>query len=296
MRSLLAVMILTATALAGCAGEPTTTPEDQFQGFEDDLQATATTGIIRGVIADETISPLPGATITVRGTELHAETDENGLFGFTDMEPGNYFLEATKKGYTKVQSNVAVVAGVDKPEIARFLLEFIPGTQPYITALTFNGHLTCGAAVFATSVGCTTSPQVAEMINDASVFAHQFDVQPSHVAAELVWEDTQAASGMFIWEITPGGNTHIGYRETTPSPALAYLDQATIEAEQGSIMDDNGINFRFFAGPHELCDGIYGFGCGVTLDQGADAYIHEFHNMLPTEGWRFTIDGDHPLP
>ncbi len=296
MKVALTLLMLAAVTLSGCSeSDPAPADEDDFQDFDDDLEATSSTGIIRGVIVDAAITPIADATVTIKSLGLSTTSSDQGLFGFADLEPGTYFLEATKAAHTKVQASVPVEAGVAKPDIVRMQIEKIPGLEPMVEPLKFNGYLTCGAAVFATSVGCTTFPIVASQIGDQSVFYHAFDSEPQHVQAELVWESTQAAAGMFIWEITPGGNTHIGYRETSYSPALAYLDNATIEANRDGIMDDGGIALRFFGGPHELCTGIYGFGCGVTIDQSATVYMHNCYNLDVLEGWRYTSDGD-PVP
>ncbi len=295
MKVALTILILLAVGLAGCAdGTPGDAGLDEFDGDDGDLKATKTTGVIRGVVVDDTITPVADAIIRIKSLSLETATNADGRFGFEDLQPGTYFVEATKARYDTKQTSVVVEAAVDKPDIVRLQIAIIPGTEPLVEPLKFNGHLTCGAAIFATSVGCTTLPLVASQIGDQSVFDHSFTDEPTHVQAELMWENTQAAAGMFIWEITPGGNTHIGYRETTYSPALAYLNNATIEANRDSIMDEGGIALRFFGGPHELCGGIYGFGCGVTIDQSATAYVHVFYNMAVMEGWRFTTNGDHP--
>jgi hypothetical protein len=38
------------------------------------------------------------------------------------------------------------------------------------------------------------------------------------------------------------------------------------------------------------------FGCGLTVQQRADAYIHSFYNFVPADGWRFTKDGPPQVP
>lgn len=291
MRVLVA-LILTAVALAGCADaqEPAQPDEPEVE-FTQELEATETTGVIRGVVFDEAIVPVEGAIVTVAGTELSAETGADGLFGFEGVEPGTYFVNVEKVAYTPIQTNVQVIAGDDEPELVRAMIVAIPGLMPYVEALTFKGHLSCGAAIVLTSVGCTTFGPVANEIGDQSIFPVSFATKPEHFQAELVWKNTQLLAGRFIWEITPGGNTHIGYRETEHSPALAYLDTETIDGNEDGIMDDGGINLRFFGGPHDLCNPGVGFGCGVTLDQSAEVYAHAFYNTQPAEGWRFTSDG-----
>lgn len=80
-----------------------------------------------------------------------------------------------------------------------------------------------------------------------------------------------------------------------------YLDTDTINGYAEWILD-KGIDYRFFGGPHELCPAgvpeqtVNRFGCGLTIDQDTDAYIHHFYNFVPDEGRRFSVDGEHPLP
>jgi hypothetical protein len=302
MRVVLAMLI--AAMMAGCAQE-TAEPSDEF-GLDDQLEATETTGIIRGVIVDKAITPVAGVQVALDCAEPTTVTDENGLFGFSDVEPGSHMLCVTILGYGDLQSSAYVEAGVQNPPILRIMIEADPSTAPFIEALTFKGHLTCGAAVVYTSVGCTTNPTVAGELGDTSVWSVDFETIPTHAQGELVWENTQIASGNFIWQIVqseyPGTpQPNIGYMETTPSPALTYLDQEVV-TENEEWMLTKGIDYRFFGGPHELCpqhtgdSSVNRFGCGLTIDQGAEAYIHHFYNMDMTPGWRFTSDGDHPLP
>ncbi len=298
-----------ALLLAGCAEDAAPVAEsDGFDDqFEEDLQATADTGVIRCVVVDDAITPIMGVLVTVQGAGINTTTNVNGLCGFQGLDPGSYFLEASKPGYESVQTSAQVVAGEASPAVVRILMARAPGTEPFVSPTNLNGFLTCGVAVFATSLGCTTFPFVASAIGDQSVFRHEFSGTPSHSQGELVWESTQPAAGAFIWEITDRDNTHIGYRETTTSPALAYINQTVLEENPQDILTD-GVDYRFFGGPHELCrlpepvprpdeaPVWYSFGCGATVQQAVEIFIHDFYNFTPDEGWRFTEDGAHPVP
>ncbi len=303
MRTFLVLMLL-ASSLAGCAEAAEPSPEDQFDDV--DLKATETTGVIRGLVVDSTIVPIADATVTIASLGIDTTTDAQGLFWFEDLEPGTYFLEATKDTYDTVQSSVVVEAGVDRPDIVRMLIDPIPGLLPYVDALVFKGHLTCGAAVVYTSVGCTTFGFIADQVGDSAIWAVEYSQVPHHVQGELVWKDTQTLSGNFIWQIVqhnyPGSpQPHIGYMETTDSPALAYVPYDVTQEYADWILEE-GLDYRFFAGPHELCPrgvpdpSVNRFGCGVTIEQDAEAFIHQFYNFSPAEGWRFTSDGEHPIP
>ncbi len=309
-RALTLTFLLFAVALAGCAeGSPKETGSDEnLEGI--DVKASDTTGVIRGIVVDSAIVPVANAVVSIQSLGINTTSNANGAFGFQDLAPGTYFIEAQKPGFSTVQNSVEVVAGVDEPPVLKLLMTILPGTAPYIEGISMAGYLTCGVAVFATSVGCTTFGFVADAINDQSIFSVDYAQPPQWVQGELVWEATQPLAGAFIWEIVrseepSSPQPHIGYRETQGSPALAYLNE-TVTAEHAAWIVEKGLDFRFFGGPHELCQipvarppGTpvgWGFGCGVTLEQEAEVFVHNFYNFSPAEGWRFTNDGAPVLP
>ncbi len=288
-------LVLAFMLLPGCSQAPPAGPAEPVANFEElELAATSTTGIIRGIVVDEAIRPIGNASIQLTPGDKKATTGDGGTFGFDDLEPGTYFLRVERRGYNSTQTSTEVVAGVAEPPIVKVLLGLNPIATPYVEALAFNGFLSFGAAVFATSIGTT----IYDLgIGDTSIWTIKYTELPMWTQGELVWTHNQAAGGMLIWEMTDTSNTHYGYRETTVSPALAYWDTETLVDHNETTLDpDQGIAYRFFGGPHPACDGIYGFGCGLTIQQRADAYIHSFYNFVPFEGWRFTVDGDPEVP
>lgn len=300
MRSvLLAAVLALPLALAGCSGgsgsAPGPTGGPDFG--ELDLEPTATTGILRGLVVDEAIRPIEGANVTLTPGGLAARSLADGTFGFEGLQPGTYFVQVTKNGYNGTQTSAEVVAGVAEPPIVRVLLTANPSEAAYFEAFAYDAFITCGFAVVATSVGCNTFPDVGEALGDSVYFEFSFDRLPWWTQGELVWEQTQAAGGSMIWEAVnnnvPPPQPHYGYRETGPSPALAYINRTILEEEQDWVLED-GITYRIFGGPHPTCTGV-GFGCGVTLNQRLTGYIHHFYNFEPVPGWRFTVDGD-PVP
>lgn len=306
--SLVVVFVL----VSGCSqpsNEETREPTVDFEELA--LQATATTGVIRGLVVDETIRPIGNVSILLTPGDQQTVSTAAGTFGFEGLKPGTYFLRVSHLRYLPTQTSVEVVAGVSEPPITKVLLVADPSARvPYVDALSFNGFLSLGAAVILTSVGTTVFGPLADSIGDTSIWTVNFTMEPMWLQGELVWQHNQPAGGMLIWEITrAGSNTPEGYRETTESPALAYWDNETVEAnnatnwEEHEDYDDvgewdlveDGVSYRFFGGPHPLCTGV-GFGCGLTVQQRADAYIHNFYNFAPPEGWRFTVDGDPVVP
>src|SRR5687767_7887744 len=104
-----AMLPLLSLALAGCsgdAGDPSGegVPEGAFDGV--DAEATAQTGVIRGIVIDEAITPLADAAVTipVPGQKpLSATTTESGAFAFGGLAPGTYFVKVSKPGYQEAQ-------------------------------------------------------------------------------------------------------------------------------------------------------------------------------------------------
>lgn len=73
-------------------------------------------GQVRGVVADQTGSILPGATVTLlnvsTGVMATKPTDSAGIYVFAFVEPGTYTVTVESSGFAKyVQKNVTVQAG-----------------------------------------------------------------------------------------------------------------------------------------------------------------------------------------
>jgi hypothetical protein len=317
--ALLATLVA-AGALAGCSSpaKPDPAADADFSGL--DLQASATTGLIRGIVVDDAIRPIAGADVTLSPGDQTARTTAGGTFGFDGLAGGTYFLKVTKDGYNETQASTDVAAGVAEPPIVKVLLARNPATAPYVETQTFNGFLSFGASIGITSVGTTINGAISETLDDHSIWNVAVTALPSWAQGELVWEQNQPAGGMLIWEMVEGGtNNWRGHRETTTSPALAYWN-TTVLAENASSVLADGIDYRFFGGPHPLLAPGGGvvppadqcptvdtgpvlgprnpcrFGYGTTVQQRADAYVHLLYNFVPPEGWRFTKDGAPVLP
>lgn len=313
---LLATVLLLLSGCSGAPDAPTQSEEDIDFG---DVQATDTTGVIRGLVVDTAIRPLVGAQVTLPSTPANrtATTGADGQFAFDGLEPGTYFLQVSLANYTTIQAQAEVVAGESEPRITKVVLERLAGTQPFVDAYHYTGYLTFGAAIGLTSIGTTIYGPLAEQFNDKSIWYLTFTQLPMWAQGELVWEQTQPAGGDFIWEMTDTSNTHHGHRETRESPALAYWNTTVLEENRNTTLDpERGIAYRFFGGPHpalapgagilpprEQCPPVpvlgynpCSFGFGVTVQQQAEAYIHNFFNFAPPEGWRYTVDGDPAVP
>lgn len=154
-----AALLLVVPVLAGCAdkGPKADSTSDTFDDL--DLEATATTGVIRGVVVDERIVPVADATINLGGAaeQREATSDGEGRFAFDGLEPGTYFLTAKHLLYTEVQTTVEVVAGISEPAITKVLLVRKFSQDPFHEQHAHDAFIQCNqAGAYYASAPCVT--------------------------------------------------------------------------------------------------------------------------------------------
>jgi hypothetical protein len=140
---LLAVLLVGGAAFAGCASQA---PQKAKSDDAPTLEVSATTGGIRGLVVDQAVVPVPGATITISGGK-NTTSDAKGLFNFTGLEPGDYFLQVVKPGFKSIQVQATVAAGVADPPIVKVLLERLSTAQPYLDFFKLDGFYQCASSV-----------------------------------------------------------------------------------------------------------------------------------------------------
>ncbi len=272
--------MLVAVTLAGCAEEQVAEPEDEFS--EDlGLEATDSTGIIRGVVVDQSIVPLADAKIELKGQDKETVSNENGEFGFADLEPGNYFLSVSKLGFGKVQQSVSVEAGVDKPPVVRILLESDPSSMPYTEIVVFEGYLQCGAGIGG--VGSTNPCALADSVNTFDSYVND---GLNMTQLEMVWKGTNVlGDGLSIGILRPGTLSNF-VNSDGPSPRILPVSGALLEEEHGEGYESYLI--RVFPGTSQPLS--------LVVEQRFTIYDTHFYGFAADEGWSFVEDGEHPIP
>jgi outer membrane receptor protein involved in Fe transport len=93
--------LLAAAALAACLAAPAR------------AQSAGGAGSIRGVVTDREFgSPIAGASVSVLGTKVRAQTRDDGSYVLPNLGAGSYTLVITRDGFVReVKANVAVAAG-----------------------------------------------------------------------------------------------------------------------------------------------------------------------------------------
>ncbi len=320
MRPTPIVLLLVLALLAGCSDDKAS--DTDSEPITDDLKSTATTGVIRGVILDETITPVEGVSVSIKGHRNATTTGPDGRFGFDGLEPGTYVLDASKPGHDQVQTTAKVLAGVSAPAILKITLPRLPETVPYILPIQVRGILNCEVLAGALLQSCDLDTGVAG--EDTAQFFLPVDERVPHaVQVELDWESNQQAGDsltMTFGSCTGGDycspygiGTNMLCQTWGQSLLWCSVNQYSVvrsgKGAGGSTVGQT--NLGVGSGPGialavgadcSLCTPAAtpqcsdACGVGVVLQQEFDAYVHVFYNFTPEEGWLFVEDGPHPVP
>lgn len=199
----LLTILLVATLLAGCSASGTNGPEIivKSQPFEvrSAPETNTTTGApntpvnvdhpkggghIAGVVVDPGIHPLVGVSVRIASLDLTHITDRDGVFSFTDLYPGPYYLRVNVTGYQPAQTFVEVQT--DAFVRVKFILEAYPPPTPYHSTMKyegfndvtsdpfssgfFGGLSTCGGCTFAMQ----NEPNASAYLIEAQMDAYQY--------------------------------------------------------------------------------------------------------------------------
>ncbi len=300
---LLAGLLICAAALAGCAGDDSSGNSPDAEVPE--LSVTSSTGGIRGVVVDESIRPIEGATVTIRQTGATATTDEKGAYSFSGLAPGTYFVEAHHPLYNSVQQSTEVVAGVKAPKPINFQLLRVITEEPYTFIDKQTGFISCSL-----NIGAAKSEECGEGLgvptevpviggtrvggNDQNRAEIQFSVDGGHIRTlivEQVWEPStqinpDGSSGLdtlvaLEWSCLPVCGGKILDRVESGPPLLLRVDEDTL-AEHNITSESVFSTFSWSAG-----------SVGVMVNQEFELFITSFYYLPAPEGWSF-VAGDVP--
>lgn len=316
-----AALMLTATMLllAGCSGGKGPNPEvDDVPDLG--LQATSTTGVLRGVVVDEAIRPIAAVAIELRGGNDAVQTatsSDDGFFGFDGLAPGTYFVAASKLGFSAAQSSVEVVAGDSEPPIVRLQLATDASTLPYYVLTPWEGYLQCGLSVIALCGAGTDVPMVGNVTNDRFAATVVVEGVPLFIQSEAVWTPTTSASDeLWLWHSNAdkqdgsfnGTRNAYAWRQG-PSPLVMTSNATEIEESEYGV--NNDVYLRMFTGsiggtrnpldpegcyPGTAGPDVYCGGVGYSLAQSFTVYTIQFFGYLPPEGWLFAESSQVPPP
>ena len=305
MRSVVVVALLVSFVFAGCASAgPDASDEPQGLGENSSVEATSTTGGIRGVVVDDAVRPLANVMIhLLAGDGAYANTTDDGTFTFSGLAPGTYYLEASRFGYNAVRQSADVVAGEEHPPVTRIQLLRDPSQRAYVNAQQTTGYILCTTSLVLV---CAAPDLVGDLIvcgvfgvctghltQDRSGFYLYYEPNATMIQSEMVWDSTQPLSKEITMQMEniegceADGDSYIENAEGE-SPIYTVVNET--EVQEGTIGGTCGIWYSFFSGS------VQGLPLGFTLQQQLQVFSHEFHGYVPPEGWRLSSDGEPPLP
>lgn len=313
LRAILAA--LPFLVLAGCSGGGAATEEVDFDQLG--LEATATTGVIRGLVVDEAIKPVAGAKVTLTGTPQTAASDENGLFGFEGLAAATYFLQVEKLGFRPSQQSADVVAGIAEPAITKVLLVADPSSLPYVVQHLYEGYIQCSfkaANIVFDAESCDPGGATGLSQNDDSAPWFAVTAQPLLYQSEMTWDSNQQLGTGLVTIQLACDEGDCGETDTNRlcnvrghSPLVCRVNgtmsndgmesggggHGLEEAELGT--ENMGYSVSMFSNCFECVPGTV-LGLGVVLEQRFQVYNHLFYGYLPPDGWMFITDGPPPPP
>lgn len=288
MKSLCAFALV--ALMAGCAqpapSDASGTPTDSFDDL--DLQATKTTGVIRGLVVDEAIRPVTGASVTIEGRSESTTTNGGGAFGFDGLAAGTYFLTIVMERYVPLQQGVEVEAGVNDPDPVRVLLNTIPGLAPYVE--TYQAELFIHLS--SHSLGAISPTDDDTPILTFDVGAHSTIIQQ-----ELTWKPS-SPTGEHVRLY--GAALPIDWKVGNEIDRQSAIGGSPLTVRLNGTVDDRTAD-RFYVGvtaATQLASGPTDVdpAAGLVVNQAFQAFVHVFHNFVPSEDWRFVRDGPYPVP
>lgn len=288
-------LLAAAILLAGCNSPPAKSDPGVEALFEDTPAAAAGLGLIRGVVVDPALTPISGARVELTSQARETTSDEDGAFVFVDLEPGTYFLSASRPGYGTVQQSTEVRADVPEPPVVKVLLERLPGTEPRVVTLQQEGFIACSIGTPATIHSCDTSG------NDNPNLFFEVEGTPRWIQTEIAWESTQP-SGDWLYVIqglcTCEGELPPFDNRFDELPDAQSIHVARADPEFLANVTVGGPDAAQLlvsvsaSGPEPEATN----GSGLAVNQAFQVFATYFYNFDPLEDWTFTGDGPYPLP
>ncbi len=306
---LIAVLLFTVT-LAGCAEQGVTESPDGVD-VEKEVQATSTTGGIRGVVVDESITPIPDVTVTLQGQDKQTVTDAGGEFVFSGLDPGVYFVQTQHPLYETIQQAATVEAGVSDPKAVRLQLVRNTVQDPFLSTLSFNGYIVCSTNLsgigYSEECGegvgypCLLPPTVYECGDrigrqDGSTPQIWFNPdQPG--AASIIVEQAWTPSLSLATGNTAAFRTHLALDWICDPFCGGDRIVATVQESPLYLRaDSEQLGERDIGPDSDLSTFVYsGSDNGVILEQKYEQYVTFSFGLAPPEGWSFINQDPYPF-
>ena len=313
----LVFLVAAAFLLAGCSAggsDPVVTAEGNGVDFSDvEVQVSASTGAIRGVVVDEAIRPIAKAKVAVSaaGVNKTGDTDEGGRFAFSGLKPGTYFIRAEHLLYEAVQVSAEVAAGVE-PAITKVQMKAKFDQKPFHQQMKFQGFIACGYQAVLLTAPCVTDYSTVACAGGCVPEAHDtltgiqgdhrainttVDAQWQTIVMEMTWEPngqgTSDEMGMLLSYDQRTASEWFGNVEGPRPLMLRFETGAKHPSSQGTkrpMVEVEGAQDLLILGSIKGSQE----DVGVNVNQDFTIIQTNFYNAKPPADWSF-IRGD-PFP
>jgi hypothetical protein len=298
MRVLLAVAVFLIAGMAGCADTNEVAPTDAAP----EVEVTSTTGGIRGVVVDDSITPVEGANIFLPTTGDSALTDAEGGFAFSRLEPGTYFIQATRFGYSDVQASVVVEAGIEKPPSVRIQMPKLDVGEPFDNTLKFDGFYECAFSLFFITDSCDMaartahdegSPTPRHVQNNINTAFYTMEGSTLALIQEGFWDTSALPKFRASVASAPIDNL-------CDCSDTVFLESISDTGYTYGRLDNEGGAWPPVDGSDFAVRGFIPFASGAEVNYALNVkfelFTTFFENYQPAEGWNLEERDDYPRP
>jgi hypothetical protein len=203
--SVLMFALALAIAVAGCSGGPKGGPSASPTGTSSIVDVSSSSspgangvGQIHGLVHDDELTALKGATVGIVDLKSTAVTDANGTFAFTSVPVGKHTVAVSLLGYREEAKTVEVAAG-ENASVDLTLTKIPILVNSYNTTYIYQGHMTCGTLLIP-FCGAFQDADGPNPNNDIYAFTWNYTLEdiPTSEVLELVWTPTSASTGQHL--------------------------------------------------------------------------------------------------
>lgn len=296
--------MLLLTGLPGCAEDQAPSEaDDDFADF--DLRVSETEGVVRGVVVDESIVPVPDIEVIllVPGDERRTVTDADGRFAFGGVPAGTYRLNVTSLRHHPVQSTATVEAGDAEPELVKVQLERRFSQDPYSEQHQLAGRINCGYSLLLSSpcvidytmivVPGGAAPQLNGITGDVRRFVLPVRDGWQSMVMEMVWDSSLSATSESLSLTTSffeRTSSHSYTGTAGPSPLWLKMDLDPERTHPDWVPPEGKEDFLMFVNPSTAGSGL---PMALNVEQSFELFRTDFYFAVPPESWSL-VAGDAP--
>lgn len=313
-------LLMIGVAFAGCADAPQSEPTADTSFDDVDVAASDDTGVILGVVVDQTITPIAEVTVTLSmpsGDPVVEITDDQGRFAFGDVPPGVHFLHAAKELHEEIQFTATVEAGVADPSPIRVQLVAFYTGDPFLQTIQQDGFFQCSQANFPGYLYSSSSCHDTNIVDGSDhgvMLAQERDFHADvgegwqTQVYEMTWKSSFAGTsermGVVFSTYKPERNTdHWFANHASGQPMRLQLNAGEIHpsAQEGSgpmgpIPADGIKDMSYFISVRPPADATCVIWCappGFAIEQEFTTYLSQFYYAKAPEDWSIVAgDGD----